>query len=49
MTCTRNFKRGWKCVIEHEKMDSDEPCGLIPRWWNWGKFARMYRKDMRTR
>lgn len=42
VVCTRNFKKGWKCIISHDSLD--EPCGLIPKWWNWSKYAREYRK-----
>lgn len=44
MKCQRNMKRGWKCVIDHDKWDIATPCGLVPKWWNWSKFARLYRK-----
>lgn len=46
--CNRNFKPGWKCIVGPHK-SKNEPCGLVPRWWNWTKFARRYRKAYRNR
>lgn len=45
-SCDYNFKRGWQCSQER---GHKTPCALRPKWWNWDRTARRFRRDMRRR
>lgn len=43
--CRINFKRGWYCKSPDHSDQPDQPCALIPKWWNlrYRRLRRMWR------